>query len=516
MTLKVEQKTKNSAINLALDTLKIKKQALVFVNTKRSAEKTAEDIAYQIKEGSDKLEALSYEILQVLSRPTKQCERLARCIKKGIAFHHAGLASKQRELIENNFRDGTIKIIACTPTLAAGVDLPAFRALIKDLKRFGIRGSNYIPVLEYLQMAGRAGRPGKEDFGEAIIFANTDQDKEDLTEKYVYGEPEDIYSKLAVEPVLRTYVLSLISTGFVSTEKELIKFFSETFWAYQFEDMHKLESIIDKMINLLKDCKFIETSSQDEDFLSANDMFNRKLKPTRLGKRVAELYMDPLTANHLIQCMRTKKLKPISLLNMIAHTIELKPLLKVTSKDYDRINEELNKDESKLPVKEPAMYEDEFQDYLNAFKTSLMLKDWTDENDEETLLEKYNIRPGELKAKVDISDWLLYSSVELAKILNMREMYKELAKLRIRLKYGVKEELLTLLKLKNIGRVRARKLYQHKIKDLKDIRKSDVHVLASIIGKATAIDVKQQVGQKVKQDIKVEEKKKGQQSLVDF
>ena len=78
----VEDKAGDSTINLALDTIKKKKQALIFTNTKRSAEKTAEEISKQIKEKDPGLEKLSEAIRKVLAHPTKQCERLASCIKK--------------------------------------------------------------------------------------------------------------------------------------------------------------------------------------------------------------------------------------------------------------------------------------------------------------------------------------------------------------------------------------------------------------------------------------------------
>src|SRR3989338_10123214 len=164
---KIPSETGNAALDLALDTIKIGKQALVFANTKRSAEKTAEDIAKKVKTDNKKLIELSESVLKALSRPTKQCERLSNCIKKGIAFHHAGLVAKQRELIEDNFRNGLVKIICSTPTLAYGVDLPAFRSIIKDLRRYGARGLTFIPVLEFLQMSGRAGRPNFDNEGQA-------------------------------------------------------------------------------------------------------------------------------------------------------------------------------------------------------------------------------------------------------------------------------------------------------------------------------------------------------------
>ena len=122
MKTEIEAISDNSALNLAIDTIKNGKQAIIFANTKRSAEKAAEDISHKIKTQDEKLERLSEECLHALSKPTKQCERLSRCIKKGIAFHHAGLTSKQRELIEDNFRNGSIRVICATPTLCLSKD----------------------------------------------------------------------------------------------------------------------------------------------------------------------------------------------------------------------------------------------------------------------------------------------------------------------------------------------------------------------------------------------------------
>ena len=120
--IKIKELTDFPVINVALDTISINKQALIFVNTKRSAEATAEKISLQIKTSKKDLVKLSERVLNVLSTPTKQCKRLAMCVKKGIAFHHAGLPSGQRSLIENSFRNGMIKIICATPTLCLAKD----------------------------------------------------------------------------------------------------------------------------------------------------------------------------------------------------------------------------------------------------------------------------------------------------------------------------------------------------------------------------------------------------------
>ena len=260
-TKKIDIISQDGSINLALDTIKIGKQAFVFVNTKRSAEKSAEDISKKIKAQSPQLDQIAEKALKALSRPTHQCERLAFCLKKGIAFHHAGLAAAQRELIEDEFRKGTVKIICCTPTLAAGVDLPAFRAIIKDLKRYTIHGLSWIPVLDYMQMSGRAGRPNYDKEGQAIAIAMAQSELEKIREKYIEGAPEEIYSKLAVEPVLRTYVLSLIAADFITTRKQIFEFFDKTFYAHQFKDLRRLHSTIQKVIELLEEWEFISRSN---------------------------------------------------------------------------------------------------------------------------------------------------------------------------------------------------------------------------------------------------------------
>jgi len=506
----IQERDRRPVINISLDTLNRKKQALVFVSTKKSAEKTAEDISKKLKD-VPKAHELSEKILNALSKPTKQCIRLAKCVKKGVAFHHAGLNYKQKELIEDAFRQGTIGIIACTPTLAAGLDMPAFRTILKDLKRFGGRwGYDWIPVLEYEQMSGRAGRPGKEEFGESICIARDQVDKDNIFDRFILGKPENIISKLAVEPVLRMYILSLIASDFVKTKQEILDFFSETFWAKQFKDMPALENKIMMTLDLIEEYGFINSSGK-ADFVSADVISEERYKATRLGKRVAELYLDPLTANHLVECLKKKSSDTYSLIHMISITLEMRPLLRVKKAEIDYIERTLEKYKGRFLVDVPDMFDDEYEWFLDSVKTSLFILDWANERDEDFILNNYSIRPGEIAAKLDIADWLLYTAEEFSRILKIPR--KELARLRMRLKYGAKEELLALLRMKNIGRVRARTLYNNGIRDVGDVKKAEYREMASLIGPKIAEDLKKQVGQKVK-PVKI--KKKGQISLLDY
>jgi len=522
----------DAALNIALDTIERKKQALIFCSTKRGAESQAEKIAQKTKPDDDRRalrERLADSILAAVQQPTKQCQRLALCVRKGVAFHHSGLASKQREVIETGFRDGTIAVICATPTLAMGMDLPAYRSVIRDLKRYS-KGTSWgmveIPVLEYEQMAGRAGRPGMEAVGEAICIAETESEKDHIVEKYLLGDPEDIYSKLAVEPVLRTYVLSLIASGYVHDTEALHKFFDDTFYAWQYGDTDKLHHILDKMARLLSQWGFIETPGADgrqDDFVAASDLASGVLRATSVGERVAQLYLDPYTAHHLILSLengarRKLALDEFPLLHLLCTTLEIRPLLSVRQSEIDDIDRLLLAQEDALFVKSPSIYSAEYEDFLSTVKTAAALQAWVNEAGEDVLLEQYRLSPGDLQAKREIADWLLYSLVELAKLLRWHHLIAELEKMRMRLEYGAKEELLGLLRLRGIGRVRARKLVRAGIRSLEDLKRTDGARLKLLLGEKIAIDIKSQVGQEISPgQLRVaSNKRKGQINLGDF
>lgn len=490
--------------NIVMDTIKKNKQILIFFNNKKSCENTAEKLSKGSSLNSEKLTKISKEILDVLSSPTKQCKRLSECIEKGVAFHHAGLHSQQRSIIEREFASGTIKIICATPTLAMGVDLPAFRTLIKDIRRFESRtGMEFISVLEYQQLAGRAGRPGKEEYGESILIARDKNEKEELEERYIFGELEDITSKLAVEPVFRTYVLSLIAGGFINSDEKLKEFFSKTFYAHSFGNIKVIEEKIEVVIEKLEKWGFIETfSGKKDEFISGDrykDMASNKIYPTILGKRISELYIDPITAHFILTNIKKtlnkkNKITELGILHLLSNSLEIKPLIRTRNSEIEEIEKDIKEKEDEFLVEIPEIYSVEYEDFLDSIKTTKLFDYWMNEKSEEYILEKLSVRPGEMQIKLEVIDWLLYSLYELAKIMRWREVMSIAKKIRIRMKYGVKEELLPLVRFKNIGRVRARKLYNNKIRNVKDVKETSLEKLSMVVGKNIAESMKKEVG----------------------
>jgi len=473
------------------NTINMKKQALYFVATRKYTESLAENLGkfnQNFLERNEKRELtkLSNDIKSVLEIPTKQCRKLADCVKNGVAFHHAGLLYKQKKLIEDNFKQGLLRCIIATPTLAYGVNLPAFRVIIRDLRRYYAGfGSRFIPVLEYKQFAGRCGRPDFDDWGESILIAKSEDEAQELTDKYILGETEEIRSKLAFDPVLRMQTLALIASGFVKNEDALMKFFEKTFFAYQYGDASEINSKLEEILEMLVKFEFI---ARQED----------KLIPTRIGKRVSELYIDPFTAHHIIECLgKAVKVKTdsFSYLHMITNTLEMRPLLSVGNKDFEEINGIIAT--KKFLQKVPQDWDLEFDEFLKSVKTTLMFQSWVDESTEDQLMTKFRVAPGELWTRLSNADWLLYASQELALLLGYKNLLNDLRKTRVRVKYGIKEELLPLVRLQQIGRIRSRKLFNAGLKTISDLKKIPLSSLEKIVGtKVTAI-VKKQLGEKV-------------------
>jgi helicase len=475
------------------NTLNMKKQALFFVSTRKYAEGLAEKLvkitSVNLGKGERfQLETIANEIENVLEIPTKQCRKIANCIRNGVAFHHAGLLSRQKKMIEDNFKNGLIKAIVSTPTLALGVNLPAFRVVIRDAKRYyqGL-GNVYIPVLEYKQMTGRAGRPQFDQFGESILIARSEEDAQDLVDRFVMGEPENITSKLAVEPILRMHTLALVASEFCKSEKTLLDFFSKTFYAFQYGEISLIEEKILNILENLAGWGFITIKKE-------------KLIATRLGKRISDLYIDPYTAHQFVEALeKTSKRKTttLSFLQTISNTVEMRPLLSVRTGEFSEMNELIATKENQFLQGIPEDWELEFDNFLKSVKTSLMFEDWINESTEDQLLTKYRVAPGELRGRLGIADWLVYSLQEIVLLLGYKEISKDIIKLRVRLDYGVREELIPLVRLKNIGRVRARKLWSANLKTLEDLRKIPLESLVLIVGRKTAHSVKEQLEGKV-------------------
>ncbi|ASJ10005.1 ATP-dependent DNA helicase [Thermococcus sp. P6] len=456
--------------SLVVDAVKKGKQALVFVNTRRSAEKEAVSLSSRIsklltKPGTRGLKELADSI-----RDTPTGERLKTVLRGGVAFHHAGLSREERTLIENAFREGLIRVVTATPTLSAGVNLPAFRVIIRDTKRYSGFGWTDIPVLEIQQMMGRAGRPGYDRVGEAIIVART-RDPEELMKRYIHGKPEKLFSMLANENAFRSQILALITNFGVHNFRELIRFLERTFYFHQRKDTSTIEYKAKEVVYFLIENEFIDMDTEDE-FIALP-----------FGKRTSQLYIDPLTAKRFRDAFPKleRNPNPFGIFQLIASTPDMATLnaKKRELEDYLDTAYEL---EGELYTEIP--YEDyRFQGFAGTVKTAKVLLDWINEVPEQRIYESYGIDPGDFRRLIELADWLMYSLIELYRLFNpKKEVIECLRSLHLRLRHGIREELLELVSLPGIGRKRARALYNSGFRTKEDIKRAKVGDLLRVEG----------------------------------
>jgi len=110
-------------------------------------------------------------------RDLPQIRTLSKLLVRGIGVHHAGLLALLKELVEILFSDGYLKLVIATSTFAIGLNLPARSVMFTTMKKFDGDKVNVIPTSEYLQMAGRAGRRGKDTSGMSLLCLDPEMDR---------------------------------------------------------------------------------------------------------------------------------------------------------------------------------------------------------------------------------------------------------------------------------------------------------------------------------------------------
>jgi helicase len=513
---KIEKNTRDPIINLVLHTLKTGGQALVFASTRKNSVNLAKKIAAHTGEVLSKpiKRTLEHEAEKILStgERTHISDSLAGLVKCGTAFHHAGLAGAHRRLIEDLFRQGKIKVLTATPTLAFGVNLPARTVVVQDYRRWE-PGYGYYPisVLEYKQMAGRAGRPKYDKVGEALLIGKTADEADYLMDSYVLARPEKIWSRLAVEKIIRGHVLATIASDFAHTENGIYDFFGKTFYAHQY-DVKAIKSIIAKILKYLYDEEMLD--------ISGNDIY-----ATKFGKRISELYIDPLSGVVIRDALRCKPatLTDLSLLHLIAHTPDMGPVMRPYARELDELSVLMEDHREELFVEVPNEWNDQiaYEEFLGEIKTAMVLNGWTEEVSEEMLLERFRVQPGDLYRIIENAKWLLHATHELASLLGNKEILPLAFELGERVAKGIKKELLPIVKLEGVGRVRGRIMYNAGYKTIEAIKHAPLDDLTSLplIGPRLAKKIKEQVGGFVKKET-WEKLEKGdewkQKSLVDY
>ncbi len=553
------------------DSLEQNIQSLIFVSTRRSAQSLARKLSERIvkkwtREKNEKINEFSNLRTEVASLGDESSisDSLESSIQGGVVFHHAGLNSKQRKFIEESFRKKKILCIVATPTLASGINLPARRVIIRDLKRFENGMSRWLSVMEVQQMLGRAGRPRFDNIGEAWLHCKGERSFEkadEISERFIHGNPEDVISKLSSENALRIHILAMISTGGVNNRFSISKFFKNTFLGYsqpikmleeriekwiqwlsenelitrlgceeELYDSIPLEITIDEneswnddvptWINIAKDSEGINLNQKSEitsnapkslGFNLASNWEYNENKPkaveplimtyaaSEFGKLVNRMYLDPTSGLLLREGLRRAVRRVVrndenlpltdeGLLYLISSTDDFMNFWWKDS-EYDYLLEKSSIIDNEL------LNEKELEDiHLSRIKSTWVLNDWIEEYGHRELEKKHNVMPGDLRSRIELAEWLLFSAKQILYhdekfnseySTSKKVVMERVENLRKRIRYGCKNELLPLVIFPNIGRKRARDLINLGLqtpKEILELTTNDKNKLLSLPG----------------------------------
>ena len=487
----------NPIFDTALEVVRDGGQVLIFAETRRTAVEMGKKAAALLRRHMPKpdrrgLENLAQRILATGER-TRLGDVLAEQALNGVAFHHAGLPGAHRKIIEDAFKTGRLKILSATPTLAAGVNLPARTVIISSYERYEPGYGRYpISVLEYKQFCGRAGRPKYDKYGEAILIAKTEDEQDYLLKNYALAEPERIWSKLGAEKVLRPHVLATIATRFANTEDGLTRFFAKTFYAFQY-DPKMIKGKLGDILSFLNREQMVEFEGED-------------LKATKFGRRVSELYIDPVSAVVLRDGLytRAKHVTEVSFLHLISRTPDISPKLYPRRGEDEMLDLFAKEHEDEFMCETPEYFGDTngvtYEEFLAEIKCARVMYEWINETSEDGILEVHKVEPGDMLRMVDTSKWLLHATYQLAELFGHKDLLAPTYELQIRCAKGVKSELVPLVELDGVGRVRARSLFNAGYRNLDDLKHASVTDLMNVplIGPSLAKKIKEQVGGLIK------------------
>ncbi|WAI02472.1 ATP-dependent DNA helicase [Methanogenium organophilum] len=459
---------KTEDINLLLDCVADGGQCLVFVSSRRNAEGYAKRAASALKSEHAVLDSIA-EKLEAAAE-TDMGRTLAACVRNGAAFHHAGMNRMQRTLVEEGFRSGFIKSISSTPTLAAGLNLPARRVIIRDYLRYvGGEGMRPIPVREYRQMAGRAGRPHLDPYGEAILIAKSEYAVNDLYEEYVEAPDEEVRSGCGEQGILTAHILSLVATGFARSRDELMEFLEKTFYAHQHTGKRALSRTLNDALSFLTGAEMVTDLSG-------------MLHATEYGELTSRLYIDPRSAEMITAALREDgELTDLALLQLLCMTPDMFTLY-VKKNDLAMLEKFFYDHEEEFRTE---FSYDEMEEFFRSLKTAMLLSDWMDETGDDTICTRYGVGPGDIHNAVEGIGWLLHASGRLARLFSP-EHRNGVEETTLRIRHGIRHELIPLVRIKGIGRVRARRLFTNNITSPEALLTADPAFVGSIVGGKTA------------------------------
>ncbi|XP_012428739.5 helicase POLQ-like [Taeniopygia guttata] len=473
-----------------------KYSCLIFCPTKKNCENVASMVCkYLKKEFRAHKEKEKQDLIKNLKSIGNGtvCPVLKQTIPFGIAYHHSGLTNDERKAIEEAYSAGILCLLACTATLAAGVNLPARRVIL----RAPYVGNDFLKKSQYKQMTGRAGRAGIDSAGESILIVQ-EKDKH-LVQDLVHSPLENCYSNLLLELTkgIQSLLLSLVGLKIAVTHKEVDNFMCCTLLGVQQQLLSKEKSfseiIKDGLENLIEK-GLLKGRISEKDHNSKST-----LTITPLGKATYKGSIDLAYCNILYRELK-KGLEGLVLESSL-HLLYLSTPYDMTSTCspdwmiYLRQFHQLSAAEQKVAdiVGVPESFITKMASgqtirknvdhaVVNRFYLTFVLYTLLKETNIWSVSEKFNLSRGYvqnlLNSAASFASCLLHFCEELEEFWVYKALLTELTK---QLTYCVKTELIPLMEVAGVLEARAKQLYNAGYKTLAHLAYANPETLVRMI-----------------------------------
>ncbi|NXC99512.1 HELQ Helicase, partial [Certhia familiaris] len=472
-----------------------KYSCLIFCPTKKNCENVASMVCkYLKKEFRAHRENEKQDLIKNLKSIGNGtvCPVLKQTIPFGIAYHHSGLTNDERKSIEEAYSSGVLCLLACTATLAAGVNLPARRVIL----RAPYVGNDFLKKNQYKQMIGRAGRAGIDSAGESILIVQ-EKDKH-LVQDLVHSPSENCYSSLLLELTkgMQSLLLSLVGLKIAVTHEEVDNFMCCTLLGVQQQLLSKEKSlseiIKDGLENLIEKGLVKRISEKDHNLKST-------LTITPLGKAAYKGSIDLAYCNVLYRELK-KGLEGLVLESNL-HLLYLSTPYDMTStcspdwmiylRQFNQLSAAEQKVADIVGVPESfitkkasgqAIRKNVDNAVVNRLYLTFVLYTLLKETNIWSVSEKFNMARGYvqnlLNSAASFASCLLHFCEELEEFWVYKALLTELTK---QLTYCVKTELIPLMEVAGVLEARAKQLYNAGYKTLAHLANANPETLVRMI-----------------------------------
>ncbi|CAL1683577.1 unnamed protein product [Lasius platythorax] len=452
-------------------------------------------------------------LLNALKAEEDLCPILRKTVKYGVAYHHSGLTSEERRLLEDAFREGTLCVICCTSTLAAGVNLPARRVIL----RCPYIGNQFLNLSRYKQMIGRAGRAGMGVLGESILICKRSEINK--VKDLLTSQMDDSLSSLHIENNrgINNLILSAIQLNMATTRSELHKLTAASLLNIQQNRIGvNMKAITDETITALLKCSVIKVKSKGRNtgnpnitvVIPSQEPMHMEKSPVKKGKNMIAFTsetefqlcdlgqaamkgpIDLQTAYTLYEDLKTaqKHLILIDNLHLLYLVTPYDSISQITPIGSIYYNVVMDLSESQMQVarllgiteatanklRDGIMPKSVEKRVVHRFYVTLIVYELWNHHSVYSLAEKYQVNRGVIQNLLNAVSIFASSVVrfcqELPEFWAFTEMLSTFSK---KLSYCCPSELETLMELPSVKIGRARQLYKAGYRTLQSIAKAD-------------------------------------------